>query len=438
MSGILKYSLPFLALLIVSACDRPKGKKTPVVVPEAISETTSEPKGDNCALGGLRVDSGIDLNGNGLLDRDEIQETEYDCNESSITAPQNIGVSYTNGSLRVSWDKVDQATRYRVYHAIESIEDSRYIELYEEGQFYDVSAITLDIANPKKKTFHYFRVSSFGVYDEEKTSGQISVLVPLMPLNDTGITWCASSTENIGLLGGEIERVEGCDGVSLSHPNQDAHSGRDFDAPAGKKSKVGNGIAGFDFTKMCNNGALAGTTDCPEDPVLGDDPHEWGCTKDNVTGLIWEVKVDKPGTLRHWQNTYSWYSSDALSNGGDAGAQDRGICSGSRCDTEGYVTAVNTAGLCGKSDWRVPSRIELQSILDYSGEEFTDEEGSFLPVDTEFLPNTRMHVYWTSYSFFNPADVWAIGFYSTPDAGVIGVTGKQVYDVFSTILVRRD
>ena len=41
---------------------------------------TAEPPGDNCEHGGQRVDAGVDDNGNGSLDPDEVDSTEYVCN----------------------------------------------------------------------------------------------------------------------------------------------------------------------------------------------------------------------------------------------------------------------------------------------------------------------------------------------------------------------
>ena len=37
-----------------------------------------------------------------------------------------------------------------------------------------------------------------------------------------------------------------------------------------------------------------------------------------------------------------------------------------RCDTAKFVADVNAAGLCGAGDWRLPTREELRSIVDYS------------------------------------------------------------------------
>ena len=45
----------------------------------SLVESTDEPAGDNCAAGGVRIDIGIDLNGDGQLQEDEITATTYIC-----------------------------------------------------------------------------------------------------------------------------------------------------------------------------------------------------------------------------------------------------------------------------------------------------------------------------------------------------------------------
>ena len=48
---------------------------------------------------------------------------------------------------------------------------------------------------------------------------------------------------------------------------------------------------------------------------------------------------------------------------------------------------MNTEGLCGASDWRLPEKEELRSLVDY---------GSFLPaIDTDYFPNTQPAIYWS-------------------------------------------
>ena len=91
---------------------------------------------------------------------------------------------------------------------------------------------------------------------------------------------------------------------------------------------------------------------------------EGACVEDTSTGLVWELKSAMDG-LHHWQNTYTWYNPEEAHNELDyRGLQNGGTCQGSDCDTWNFEKAVNTEGLCGFHDWRVPSRDELFSISD--------------------------------------------------------------------------
>lgn len=234
-----------------------------------------------------------------------------------------------------------------------------------------------------------------------RTYSPVVNATPFGGLNDTGIDWCADNDSNRFPEGARSEKTAGCEAVASTHPGQDARHGRDAAARDRKLSKRGSGSAGFDFTKVCMNGDGAGKGKCPPNPSLGEGPTNWACTRDNVTGLIWEVKTDSG--LRSQGNTYSWHNPDAAVNGGAPGTQNGGRCTGSGCDTHAYVQAVNKEGLCGASDWRLPSRRELLSIVD---------NGRYKPaIDAGYFPNTPAAYYWTSSPYSEqPASAWQVYF----------------------------
>jgi hypothetical protein len=191
------------------------------------------------------------------------------------------------------------------------------------------------------------------------------------PINDTGIDWCADAANNYD-LGDAAYKTMQCEAVTnAGFPGQDGHHGRDALARAGELPKIGDGVAGFDFTKIANNGAKL-----PASATLGSGPDDWACTRDNVTGLIWDVKVDNNDHLRHWSHTYTWY--DPSSPDGTPGTANGGICTGSACDTSSFIQAVNDEGLCGANDWRMPTGGELSSLA---------HMGKINPaIDTTFFP----------------------------------------------------
>jgi hypothetical protein len=142
-------------------------------------------------------------------------------------------------------------------------------------------------------------------------------------------------------------------------------------------------------------------------PMLASEsPH--ACVKDNVTGLMWEVKTDDNG-LHDKDDDYSWYNTESTENGGAEGTQNGGSCfSGVSCDTKGFVTAVNVAGLCAYSDWRMPAVTELQGLLNYQTIDFTNPM-----IDTTFSANTKPSFFWSaSPNAFNTDDAWGVIFSS--------------------------
>jgi len=167
-------------------------------------------------------------------------------------------------------------------------------------------------------------------------------------LNDTGITFCTDGAFN----------VDSCQ--IASYPRQDAEFGRDF-----FNNDNQDGHAGFSFSKISATGEKL-TLDAPI----------WACVKDNVTGLLWEVKTAENANLN-----YRYAETDTLTK------------------------TTNTKKLCGATNWRLPKIQELQSIVDYSVP---------LPnpnIDEAFFPNSTNQLYWSATSYAkNPADIWAIYF----------------------------
>lgn len=140
----------------------------------------------------------------------------------------------------------------------------------------------------------------------------------------------------------------------------------------------------FDMTRLNQDGSVNDGKDPAKQP--------WACVLDNKSGLVWEVKRTEPG-LHNIDSTYSWYDPNPDSNGGFAGKANGGTCSGSNCDTDSYVKAVNAEKLCGFTDWYLPSRYELGTIIN---------EGVFFPGPTlpsGYFQETLPGKYWTDTTF---------------------------------------
>lgn len=223
-------------------------------------------------------------------------------------------------------------------------------------------------------------------------------------LNDTGMTACCS----------DVTAPVVCDPALLAdsgtYPRQDARFGRDANPSPGK---VGAGDGGFDFTKISNAG-----NPLPAGAALGSAPGDWACTRDNVTGLLWEVKTSNPGSpgLRDSSHTYTWYDPNPATNGGDAGgAGSPTSCSSTlaACNTADYVSAVNATNLCGRSDWRLPSYKEIVSIFNAQA-----AGSAFTPFDPTYFLSRGTTAFTSNTSRTTSTSAWVFNY------GVMSVSSK--------------
>jgi hypothetical protein len=176
------------------------------------------------------------------------------------------------------------------------------------------------------------------------------------------------------------------------------------------------------YTKISNTGATL-----PDTAVLGSGPNDWACTKDNKTGLIWEVKTDDGG-LRDNNKTYTNFFV------GETGY-------GEITNADFFVQSVNKQYLCGKNNWRLPSIEEGMTLMVCSDNEYyilnndsignlckNPDKVSHPTLNQYYFPNTRStrphDSYWTSWNTNN----WS--------AGVIGFYygGSYLYGIKTDLL----
>ena len=134
------------------------------------------------------------------------------------------------------------------------------------------------------------------------------------------------------------------------------------------------------YTKISNTGATL-----PNSAVLGNASNDWACTKDNRTGLIWEVKT-KDGGLRDMDNKYTNYPGDNSSTNAD-----------------GFASEVNKQTLCGVANWRLPTKQELMALVNCSDGKYNVDRScvnyenlSQPTINTTYFPNTKSYMFWTS------------------------------------------
>lgn len=114
-----------------------------------------------------------------------------------------------------------------------------------------------------------------------------------------------------------------------------------------------------------------------------------GTVVDNVTGLMWE-QLANDHSIHDVENTYSWYAAFQK------------------------ITTLNTSAFAGHSDWRLPNRRELESLVD---------AGTAHPaMDPVF--NTGLSAYfWSSTTYQDvPTNAWAVN----PDVGDVNAFDKNL------------
>lgn len=95
--------LPLFGLVIIIGCGKqgPEGKKS-------LIDLISEPAGSNCATGGYKIVSGIDVNNDNVLNASEIQSTKYICNgingNNSLATlnPEPAGPNCATGGYKIN------------------------------------------------------------------------------------------------------------------------------------------------------------------------------------------------------------------------------------------------------------------------------------------------------------------------------------------------
>ena len=119
-------------------------------------------------------------------------------------------------------------------------------------------------------------------------------------------------------------------------------------------------------------GQFSGTTTITLNSI--DDVHTNSCVVDKRTGLIWNRDVS--------QKIYGTGAEGLL---WDATAEAGGLADE---DIWTYCDTANTAGLSGFSDWRIPTMIEMLTIINF-------EAPTSLP-DTTYFPSFPQDNFWIS------------------------------------------
>ncbi|MEA5446857.1 DUF1566 domain-containing protein [Gammaproteobacteria bacterium AB-CW1] len=313
-------------------------------------------------------------------------------NQDPLAAPTDLTVETGDGEIRLDWSLSDEAQRYQVY--VLTAKDQALDEAFET---FVVEAPPVRLDGLDNQTDYYLAVVAQRWLRADSEAARTGArpegpFTPIGGLNDTGLQQCYD---------GDADAMVSC--PVADWPGQDADFGRDRLAAEGELEKIDAGHAGFDFTKIAANGA-----------TLPADAEEWRCVRDNVTGLMWEVKTADPDDwyadeddIHALVHRWSWYNPDERVNGGRAGIRHTalGSCPLEYCSTRDFIEAVNEKGLCGYNDWRLPTVREWLSINNYHPSPTIRRRINNF-VDTTYFPSQRHRgtypFFWSGSAFVNP------------------------------------
>ena len=329
---------------------------------------------------------------------------------TSVEIAASAGLAPDFDQLSLSWDAIEGLT-YNLYRSSASDCDLSATSNCADYQLY--AALDLSSGSQVDIGLEFFTSYYYWLEAQVDTEVVFSNSTPLEAnttgpvLNDTGVTQGGDYPSGFDSLGGGTA----CNGGYLIDDNGDViadpdnHSGNstfvafdDEDCELGRDADDtlnddSDGNAGFSFTRLNLDGSLyEGNGDYGTDP--------WACVLDNVTGLIWEVKTND-NTLRDRDIGFTWYDPDNTTFTGTESDQ----------DTDDFITHVNSdasinsgSGLCGRSNWRLPTVQEIYGLTDYAAT-------STPFIDTGYFPNTQNNLaYWAADLNVNPAlsdYVWA-------------------------------
>ena len=329
---------------------------------------------------------------------------------TSVEIAASAGVAPDFDQLSLSWDAIEGLT-YNLYRSSESDCDLNDYTNCDKNALY--ASVDLSSGSQIDSGLEFFTSYYYWLEAQVDTEIVFSNSTPLEAnttgpvLNDTGVTQGGDYPSGFDSLG----TGTACNGGYLVDDNGDViadpdnHSGNstfvafdDEDCELGRDADDtlnddSDGNAGFSFTRLNLDGSLyEGSGDYGTDP--------WACVLDNVTGLIWEVKTND-NTLRDKDLGFTWYDPDNTTFTGTESDQ----------DTDDFITHVNSdasinsgSGLCGRSNWRLPTVQEIYGLTDYAAT-------STPFIDTGYFPNTQNNLaYWAADLNVNPAlsdYVWA-------------------------------
>ena len=296
---------------------------------------------------------------------------------SSAAKTSVVDISLKGADVELTWTPTSGKTRYEIYrNTKDSLPKEKPIASIPSSEKLHYIDSSVSYGN-----YYYWVKGCDGEVCSNLSKSPVSIKVSI--LNDTGINW----SKPLVSLKSLDKPSTACVTDTSQALTQDCHEGRDS-LPV---TKIGGGNDAFDFTKIGKDGKeLTIQTSSWSDSGSESSGTRWSCVRDNVTGLFWEVKTNDgihdsssdirkgiSNNIHHKDNTYHWGGVTTI--GRDFKDASKNMASYTD-DWDTLVEGSNKESLCGYNDWRVPTREELRSIVDYGVTKYA--------IDSNYFPGT--------------------------------------------------
>ena len=339
--------------------------------------------------------------------------TVRDTGGANISAEQSITITIEEnilptdftatgglGLVTLQWSEAAD-TLYDIYRSSDASCDVSVFNssACTDGQLYNSATSGMeDTGLATEATYHYWlqatRTNPAPTITQASLAPISATTAAMGVLNDTGMYYATRNVRTDNAVGTNSINEPDCNNSDIAY-EQDCDQGRDA-----THNDDSDGYYGFSFTKLDSSGN-----------ELAASASSWSCVLDNVTGLIWEVKTDDGG-LRDKDNKYEWGGITAI-------GRDHNDRQGNYYDDwNPLVDAANTengTGLCGYTDWRVPTLVELMSLSDY-GHIMRNGHSNGPSLDERYFPNTSTSPYFSATPGVNDSSdskAWIVQFSNT-------------------------
>ena len=278
---------------------------------------------------------------------------------SFVLRPPQARLKLKQHKLKLAWQQDDNATAYRLEFAqSDNVQHRQPLQLFAEKLSQEENGLLgywFEARFDYKKDY-FFWLSSCNRLGCSNPTKLVFATPDPFKLNDTGVILAA---ERLGLEQSLANApCPARDRTSLGDNfwQEDCQLGRDAMAVSGSLKKQGKGFAGFDFSKIDEQGRM----------LEEDSGSNWSCVKDHHTGLIWQSPQEVnqlPVASREEMEAKNLHA---------------------------LVQKAQQQKLCGQSNWQVPSLLQLTSLALIHASQDTPQ------IDGHFFPNTQQAQYLTS------------------------------------------